>query len=218
VPDTVRLELAPTGEMPDEAYRLVVTRDVLTIRASRLAGLFYGIQTLRQPLPLDGSGRIPAVTISDRPRFRYRGLHLDVGRHLFPVAFIKRYIDLLARYKLNVFHWHLTDDQGWRLEIKKYPKLTEVGAWRRETVAGKQLDPYVGDGQPYGGFYTQDEARDIVAYAAARYVTVIPEIEMPGHSKAALAAYPFLACTRTSTSAATRRRSGGGARARSRRA
>jgi len=151
-------------------------------------GLFYGIQTLRQLVPLDGS-RVPFVEIDDAPRFPYRGMHLDVVRHVFPVAFIKRYINLLARYKLNTFHWHLTDDQGWRIEIRKYPRLTSVGAWRRETIAGKQFDPYVGDGQPYGGFYTQAQVREIVAYAAARHVTVIPEIEMPGHSVAALAAY-----------------------------
>jgi hexosaminidase len=122
-------------------------------------------------------------------------MHLDVARHVFPVRFIERYIDLLARYKLNVFHWHLTDDQGWRIEIKKYPRLTEVGAWRRETVAEKNLEPYIGDGIPYGGFYTQAQVREIVEYARRRHVTVIPEIELPGHAQAALAAYPELACT-----------------------
>jgi hexosaminidase len=156
------------------------------------------VQTLRQLIPSAGpAGRrsVPAVTVSDRPRFRYRGMHLDVGRHLFPVAFIKRYIDLLSRYKLNAFHWHLTDDQGWRIEIRKYPLLTQVGAWRRETVKEPNLDPYAGDGIPYGGFYTQAEVRDVVEYARRRHVTVIPEIEMPGHSQAALAAYPELACS-----------------------
>jgi hexosaminidase len=191
----VRLELAPAGALPAEGYELIASPSGVTIRGASPAGLFYGLQTLRQLLPVDGSGRIPTVTIRDAPRFPYRGMHLDVGRHLFPVAFIKRYIDLLARYKLNTFHWHLTDDQGWRLEIRAFPRLTTVGAWRRETVVGNQLRPYVGDGRPYGGFYTQDQVREVVAYAAARHVTVIPEIELPGHSKAALAAYPDLACT-----------------------
>ncbi len=131
-------------------------------------------------------------------------MHLDVGRHLFPVDFIKRYIDLLARYKLNTFHWHLTEDQGWRLQIRRYPRLTSVGAWRRETVVARNFDPYVGDGRRYGGFYTQAEVRDIVRYAAARHVTVVPEIELPGHSLAALAAYPELACTPGPFEVATR--------------
>ena len=192
---SLRLELASAGALPAEGYELMAAPAGVTIRGASPAGLFYGLQTLRQLLPVDGSGRMPAVTIRDAPRFPYRGMHLDVGRHLFPVAFIKRYVDLLARYKLNTFHWHLTDDQGWRLEIRAFPRLTTVGAWRRETVVGNQLSPYVGDGRPYGGFYTQDEVREVVAYAAARHVTVIPEIELPGHSKAALAAYPDLACT-----------------------
>jgi hexosaminidase len=183
---------------PWEAYYLEAHRGGITVTATSTAGLFYGVQTLRQLIPHDGpTGRrtVPAVTVSDRPRFRYRGMHLDVVRHVFPVPFIKRYIDLLARYKLNTFHWHLTDDQGWRIEIRKYPRLTQVGAWRRETVKEKNFDPYVGDGIPYGGFYTQDQVRDVVEYARRRHVTVIPEIEMPGHAQAALAAYPELACT-----------------------
>jgi len=191
----VTLRLEPAAEEPAGSYRLVADADSVRISAATAAGLFYGLQTLRQLVPLDGSGRVPHLAIEDAPRFPYRGMHLDVGRHLFPVSFIKRYIDLLARYKLNVFHWHLTDDQGWRLEIRKYPRLTEVGAWRRETVAGRQMNPYVGDGTPYGGYYTQDDVREVVAYAAARHVTVIPEIELPGHALAALAAYPELACT-----------------------
>ncbi len=192
---------------PDaDAYRLEITPDAILLTASTARGIFYGVQTLRQLSASARSGgtdgepgarspAVPAVSIEDRPRFGYRGLHLDVGRHWFPVAFIERYIDLLARFKLNAFHWHLTEDQGWRIEIRSYPRLTGVGAWRRETVVGKDFDPYVGDGTPYGGFYTQAEVREIVAYAAARHVTVIPEIEMPGHSLAALAAYPELACT-----------------------
>ena len=155
------------------------------------AGLFYGLQSLRQLLDAARPGRavaIRAVTITDAPRFSWRGLHLDVGRHFFPVEFVKRYIDLMARYKLNTFHWHLTEDQGWRIEIRKYPRLTGVGSCRRETMLEKHFDPYVGDGERYCGFYTQDEIRDVVAYAKSRYVTIVPEIEMPGHSKAALAA------------------------------
>jgi len=197
-PEGVRvvLRLVSDSGRPAEGYRLTSDSAGIAIEAPTAAGLFYGVQTLRQLLPLDGSGDVRHVTIEDAPRFAYRGMHLDVARHLFPVAFIKRYIDLLSRVKLNVFHWHLTDDQGWRIEIKTYPRLTEVGAWRRETIVDKQFDPYVGDGEPYGGYYTQDEVREVVAYAAARHVTVIPEIEMPGHALAALAAYPELACTR----------------------
>ena len=191
---TVRLTLVADTTIPDEGYRLEAHPNVLSVTGS-LRGVFYGLQTLRQLLPVGGTARIPALVIQDAPRFPYRGMHLDVSRHFFPVPFIERYIDLLARYKFNTFHWHLTDDQGWRIEIKKYPRLTSVGAWRSETVKDKQLDPYEGDGTPYGGFYTQEEVRRIVAYAKARFVTVIPEIEMPGHAVAALAAYPELACT-----------------------
>ncbi|MFK3648733.1 family 20 glycosylhydrolase [Lysobacter enzymogenes] len=181
----------------NERYRLEVTARGIRL-AGPPAGLFYGYQTLRQLLPATRVApplRVGATTIDDVPRFAYRGMHLDVGRHLFPLDFIKRYLDQMARYKLNTFHWHLTDDQGWRLEIKRYPKLTAVGAQRKETVLGRNIDPYVGDGQPYGGFYTQEQAREVVAYARARHITVIPEIEMPGHALAALAAYPELACT-----------------------
>ena len=185
----------------DESYRLAVTADGATVTAPRPAGLFYGSVTLGQLLPpaaqAEGSGvelRIPAVEIADRPRFRYRGLHLDVCRHFMPVDFVKKYVDLLSRYKLNTFHWHLTEDQGWRIEIKKYPRLTEVAAFRKETQLEKNRDPYVGDGVRHGGFYTQDEVREVVAYAAERYVRVVPEIELPGHAQAALAAYPELAC------------------------
>ncbi|HEU4829787.1 MAG TPA: family 20 glycosylhydrolase [Gemmatimonadales bacterium] len=177
-----------------ESYRLAVTSHAVRLTAGTEAGLFRGMQTLRQLLSMP-DGRIPALRIEDAPRFSWRGAHLDVARHRFPVEFIKRYIDLISRYKLNTFHWHLTDDQGWRIEIRTYPRLTEVGAWRKETIVGKNFDPYVGDGIRYGGYYTQDEVRDVVAYAAERHVTVVPEIEMPGHAKAAIAAYPWLACT-----------------------
>ncbi len=196
----LRLDSAAIGRGA-ESYRLVVSGAGVEITAPRGAGIFYGLQTLRQliaaaPAPPGGVPvAVSGVVIDDAPRFQWRGLHLDVGRHFFNVTFVKRYIDLMARYKLNRFHWHLTDDQGWRIEIRKYPRLTEVGGCRKETMVGKHFDPYVGDSTRYCGFYTQDEIRDVVAYAAARYVTVVPEIEMPGHSKAALAAYPELACT-----------------------
>jgi hexosaminidase len=197
--DAIRLSLDP-GISHSESYRLLVSPAGINISARTSHGLFYGVQTLRQIAPGEVespqisagvSWRVPAVEIDDVPRFPYRGMHLDVGRHFFPVAFIKKYVDLLAAYKLNTFHWHLTDDQGWRIEIKKYPRLTEVGAWRRET----ETTPGQYDGQPYGGFYTQEQIRDVVSYAESRFVTVMPEIELPGHSTAALAAYPELACT-----------------------
>lgn len=182
-----------------EGYHLSVDGDNIVVTGDDHAGLFYGIQSLTQLLPADWRGsepvKVAAVEVADAPRFPYRGMHLDVGRHFFGPDFVKRYIDLLSRYKINTFHWHLTEDQGWRIEIKRYPKLTEVGSHRAETQAGKNFDPFVGDSTPYGGYYTQDEIRDIVAYAQKRYVTIVPEIEMPGHSLAALAAYPELACT-----------------------
>ncbi len=203
----VRLTIVST--FPDtsrEAYTLVSDSDGVRITARGHAGIFYGLQTLRQLVHSDSAGgwTIPAVRIEDAPRFAYRGMHLDVARHFFSVAFVERYIDLLARYKLNTFHWHLTDDQGWRIEIARYPRLTSVGAPRAETIVDKHFDPYEGDGVPYGGYYTQAEIRDVVAYAAARYVTIVPEIEMPGHARAALAAYPNLACTPGPFTVATR--------------
>jgi hexosaminidase len=211
----IRLSLDSTSPaaagLPDtplarpESYEISSGPAGIEIRAASHAGLFYGIQSLRQLLPpgattgarsaAEGGWTVPALEIRDGPRFVYRGLHLDVGRHYFTPEFIKRYIDLLASYKLNVFHWHLTEDQGWRLQIDRYPRLAEVSSQRRETILEKNFDPYVGDGIPHGGYYTKDDVRDIVAYAAERYVTVIPEIELPGHSVAALAAYPELACT-----------------------
>ena len=187
-----------------EGYKLDVRPGVVTITASTPAGAFYGAQSLRQLLPpaifrsATVSGvewTVPAVTITDRPRFKWRGMHLDVSRHFMPKEFVKKYIDLLALHKLNTFHWHLTDDQGWRLEIKKYPRLTEVGAWRQSTLVGRPnrdstRETY--DGKVHGGFYTQDDAREIVAYAKERFVRVVPEIEMPGHAQAAISAYPHL--------------------------
>jgi len=191
----IALTVTSDKSLPTEGYKLVVTPERIDLRGADRAGLFHGIQTLIQLLPPKGQETaIPSLTINDHPRFAWRGMHLDVCRHFFPVEFVKKYIDLLARYKMNRFHWHLTDDQGWRIEIKKYPKLTEVGAWR----SGSQVGPYSRreyDSIPYGGFYTQDQIREVVAYASARHITVVPEIEMPGHALAALASYPELGCT-----------------------
>ncbi len=178
------------------AYNLTVKSDEVYIGGDNTSGVFYGIQTIIQLLPTKAGEEplIPNVEIQDHPRFAYRGLHLDVSRHFFPIEYIKRYLDYIAYHKMNVFHWHLTDDQGWRIEIKKYPLLTEVGAWRDGTLIGKH--PGKGyDTLRYGGFYTQDQIKEVVAYAASRHVEVIPEIEMPGHSMAAIAAYPFLSTT-----------------------
>ena len=180
----------------DEAYTLTVDKKSgVTIAAATPKGVFYGIQTLRKSLPVEKSGQVelPAVRISDAPAFGYRGMMLDCARHYFPVSFVKKFIDLLALHNMNRFHWHLTEDQGWRIEIKKYPRLTSVGSIRKGTVIGSNSP--LNDSIEYGGFYTQDEARDIVKYAADRYITVIPEIDMPGHMLGALAAYPELGCT-----------------------
>ncbi|HEX2640027.1 MAG TPA: beta-N-acetylhexosaminidase, partial [Pyrinomonadaceae bacterium] len=179
-----------------ETYNLQVDPDSIQLVGSDPAGMFYALQSFSQLLPIGTRKtiQIPAVSIEDGPRFPYRGIHLDVGRHFMPVSFVKKYIDLMAQYKFNYFHWHLTEDQGWRIEIKKYPKLTEIGSKRPETVLGRNLQPYVGDKTPVEGFYTQDEIRDVIAYAKARYITIIPEIELPGHSSAALAAYPEFGC------------------------
>lgn len=180
----------------EEGYQLDVKREAINIIASTEAGIFYGIQTLRKSIPAVATGNaieLKPVKITDAPQFAYRGVHLDVGRHLFPVDFIKKYIDILALHNVNRFHWHLTDDQGWRLEIKKYPKLTEVGSLRKETVIKKNTGVY--DGKPYGGFYTQDEVREVIDYAQSRFITVIPEIDLPGHMLAALTAYPQFGCT-----------------------
>jgi hexosaminidase len=194
----IRLAIDPAVPGGEEGYRLRVAPEGVDLSAAAPAGLFYGLQTLRQMAgtePRDGAWRIPAASIEDAPRFEYRGVHLDVGRHFFPVDFIRKYIDMMSAYKMNTFHWHLTEDQGWRLEIEKYPLLTEVGSCRKETRVGREGRNAGFDGQRYCGFYTQEEAREIVEYARQRFVTVIPEIEMPGHSLAALAAYPDFACT-----------------------
>lgn len=179
-----------------EAYTIQIDNKQIVINGASSAGVFYGIQTIRKSIPVGEN--IEAVDfkptlIEDYPRFAYRGMHLDVGRHFFPIEFIKEYIDILALHNMNRFHWHLTDDQGWRIEIKKHPLLTEKGSQRKETVIGRNSGKF--DGKPYGGFYTQDEAREIVAYAKDRFITVIPEIDLPGHMLGALTAYPELGCT-----------------------
>lgn len=175
-----------------DQYTLSVAKNVIHINASTDEGIFYGVQTLIQLLPIetvDGGLAIHSAEIIDYPRFAYRGMHLDVSRHFFSIDVVKRYIDYLALHKLNYFHWHLTDDHGWRIQIKKYPKLTEIGAWRNGTIVG--LYPGMGnDKKRYGGFYTQEEIKEVIKYASDRYITTIPEIEMPGHSMALLAAYP----------------------------
>ncbi|MEW5900471.1 MAG: family 20 glycosylhydrolase [Acidobacteriota bacterium] len=177
-----------------EGYLLTVTKNETLVEAAASAGLFYGVQTFLQLLPPEIEGApapglswsVPCVKIEDQPRFSWRGVHLDVGRHFFSKEFIKKYLDVMAMYKMNTFHWHLTEDQGWRIEIKKHPRLTEIGAWRRESMD---------DLKPHGGFYTQDDIREVVAYAKKLHIAVVPEIEMPGHCQAALAAYPELSCS-----------------------
>jgi len=184
------------AQMPtDESYTLKVDQSGISIVAKAPKGVFYGIQTLRKSLPIGkfGSVEFDPVEINDTPLFGYRGMHLDVSRHFFDKEFVKRYIDIIALHNINTFHWHLTDDQGWRVEIKKYPKLTEIGSMRSHTVVGKDFES--NDETPHGGFYTQDDIKEVVAYAAERYITIIPEIDLPGHMLAALAAYPELGCT-----------------------
>jgi hexosaminidase len=184
-----------------EGYRLDVTPEKVTLSAPEATGIFYGLQTIRQLLPAEilkestvrgVAWTMPCVSIEDVPRFPWRGLMLDVCRHFMPKEFVKKFIDTMALHKFNVFHWHLTEDQGWRIEIRKYPRLTEIGSRRAQTVIGRNTDR--GDGKPHGGFYTHGDIREVVAYAAARHITVVPEIEMPGHAMAALASYPELAC------------------------
>ncbi|SHJ74761.1 glycoside hydrolase family 20 protein [Bacteroides stercorirosoris] len=195
VTNAITLGLDP-GIANKEGYVLTTTPEGISINGQTENGVFYGIQTLRKSIPAEAKGAtilIPTGEIKDEPRFPYRGMHLDVGRHFFPIEFIKKYIDLLALHNMNTFHWHLTEDQGWRIEIKKYPKLTEIGSQRSRTVIGKNTQEY--DNTPYGGFYTQEEAKEIVKYAQERYITVIPEVDLPGHMLAALAAYPELGCT-----------------------
>ena len=197
----------PDAAIKTDGYTLNVLPDEVVVAANQPAGLFYGAQTLLQLLPKEieskntvknADWQIPCVSINDYPRFGWRGIMLDVSRHFFSKQYVKDYIDQLARYKYNVFHWHLTDDNGWRIEIKSYPKLTQVGAWRvkRTGKYGERPPPQPGEKATEGGFYTQDDIREIVKYAQDRYVTIVPEVDVPGHSLAALAAYPELSCTK----------------------
>ena len=190
------------AELSKEAYNLEITPGRVLIEYGDGAGAFYAVQTILQLLPTEifAENRqrgvrweLPCCAIEDAPRFPYRGMHLDCCLHFFSVDFLKKYIDVMALHKVNRFHWHLTEDQGWRLEIKKYPLLTEKGQWRKETVIGSLSSGFY-DGKPYGGYYTQDEVRELVRYASERYVTIIPEIELPGHALAAIACYPELSC------------------------
>jgi hexosaminidase len=203
--NTIRLSLdGGLSNLGREGYRLVVESGTIDVRAAAPAGVFYGIQTLLQLLPpaIFGAGprpeiewTVPQGTIEDWPHFGWRGAMLDCSRHFRTVDFIRKFIDLLALHKLNTFHWHLTDDQGWRVEIRKYPRLTETGAWRRGTWIGHGSAVSTDDGRRHGGFYTQDQIREVVRHAAERHITIVPEIEMPGHAQAALAAYPEFGCT-----------------------
>ena len=203
--NAISVELTP--EITNsEGYELSVTKNGINIKAQTANGVFYAMQSIRQMLPVAIENQqvtknialeVPCCEIKDAPRYAYRGLHLDVCRHFFDVAFVKKYIDIMAMQKFNRFHWHLTDDQGWRIEIKKYPKLTEIAAYRKETLIGSYMNkPERYDGTRYGGFYTQEEIKDVVQYAKERFVTIVPEIETPGHALAALAAYPEFASTK----------------------
>ncbi len=197
----IKLEIDPDLGISSEGYFLSITPRQIEISSTSIGGLFYGIQTLRQLLPLEIESsepvpglewKVPCLEIVDQPAFSWRGLHLDVSRHMYPVEFLKSFLDLMALHKLNVFHWHLTDDQGWRIEIQKYPRLVQIGAYRESTPFPH--DRGKADNQPYGGFYSQDEVRELVSYASERNISIVPEIEMPGHALAALAAYPQYGC------------------------
>lgn len=196
-PNSIALNYERMDNAVPGAYKMTVNNKGVYIAGDNEQGVFYGIQTLIQLLPTekpaDSKLKIAYVSIKDYPRFGYRGMMLDVGRHFFPVEVVKQFIDNLALHKMNYFHWHLTEDQGWRIEIKKYPKLTEVGGFRNGTIVG-HFPGTSNDNLNYGGFYTQDQIKEVVKYAAERYITVIPEIELPGHSSAAIAAYPQLSC------------------------
>lgn len=198
---SISLQIKKIDNIGDEGYILKVTPEAIQITANTKTGIVYGMQTLFQTLPhirTNATLKIPCMEILDYPQFKWRGMHLDVCRHFFSPDMVKEYIDLMAMYKFNTFHWHLTDDQGWRIEIKKYPKLTSVGAWRadRSGIPWNESQPtQPGEATNYGGYYTQDQIREIVAYAAERNITIVPEIEMPGHSAAAIAAYPWLSCS-----------------------
>ena len=196
----ISLIISSDDSLNTEGYVLNIFNEEINISANSPNGIYYGIQTLNQVLDSGQKSNkgitILNMTIVDEPRFKWRGMHLDVGRHFFDISFIKKYIDYIAIHKMNIFHWHLTEDQGWRVEVDSYPKLTEVSAFRDETLIGHYRDePRKFDGKKYGGYYTKDEMKEIVEYARKRYITVVPEIEMPGHSRAVLAAYPELSCT-----------------------
>ena len=203
----INLVIDTAIDMNPEGYLLTVEKRKVKLTGCTPAGLSRGMQTIRQLLPAKVESdtvvsgmkwTMPCISMTDYPRFAWRGMHLDVSRHFFDVDFIKRYIDILAMHKMNVFHWHLVDDQGWRIEIKKYPRLTEVGAWRvdrEEMPWDSRLPQQPGDKTTYGGFYTQEEIKEVVAYAAKRHINVVPEIEMPAHVGSALAAYPEYSCT-----------------------
>lgn len=196
---TLKINKKADSRFGNEGYALSVNKSGITISANAGAGLFYGAQTFMQLFPANYTNTIPFVEVVDNPALKWRGMMLDVARHMSSVEFIKQYIDMLAQYKINTFHWHLTDDQGWRIEIKKYPKLAEIGSKRSGTLVGWYFD-YPGikdfkfDGKEYGGYFTQEQIKDIVEYAAKRYITIVPEIDMPGHTLSVLAAYPELAC------------------------
>ena len=191
--------------LPEEGYEMKIYKNEIQICGSP-TGVFYGLQSLVQLLPAAASTSytIPCCEVRDYPRFSWRGMHLDCCRHFFSVTFIKKYLDEMASLKLNTFHWHLTDDQGWRIEIKQYPLLTQIGSQRSETMIDKNFNPYIGDSISYGGYYTQEQIKEVVAYAQSLHISIVPEIEMPGHSMAALASYPFLACSGDSFQVATR--------------
>lgn len=195
---SIKLSIIRKQRLAEEAYKIEVNSDFIKLEASSESGLFYAIQSLRQILIQQPKGhiKIPSMSIQDSPQFGWRGMHLDVSRHFFDVEFVKKYIDYMALFKMNVFHWHLVDDQGWRIEIKKYPKLTETGAWRDSTIIGHHRDlPYEFDYTRYGGYYTQEEIQEVIEYASERYIKVVPEIEIPGHSLASITAYPELGVT-----------------------
>jgi hexosaminidase len=209
VNNAIVFSLKNIADSNEEAYELCVSKRKIVITSNSTHGAFNALQTLYQLMPVtiysnkeekQKKWSVNCVSIKDKPRFSYRGLHLDVSRHLFPVQSIKKYIDAMAMHKYNVLHWHLTDDQGWRIEIKKFPKLTKVGGFREQTLVGHYYDRYPQkfDKKAYGGFYTQQEAKEIVEYAKSKFIIIIPEIEMPGHAQAAIAAYPFLSCNQSS--------------------
>lgn len=192
----ISLVLNAKAKLAPEAYEIVVDKRGVTVTGATAAGVFYGVQTIRKSLPVLQSAEsveLPAAKVEASPRFAYRGMMLDCARHFFPAKFVKEYIDLIALHNMNRLHWHISDDQGWRFSVPGYPRLAEVGSKRAQTVTGHNSE--LEDGVPYGGYYTDDEIRDIVKYAAERYVTIVPEVDMPGHMMAALAAYPELGCT-----------------------